>query len=446
MKLRELFDRNIDEMSMVIDPVKNTKLDHPVSNHSLFMAYKPKLSMIEKLGDNITLYYCDRGSREAYLAVYSEGNPNDEQIAYIMEYERTNSSLIGAYVTQKWLWTNPKYRHLLGDLPTRVFFELIDDYFTVTADSEQTPEGKNFWKRKLTQAFGKGLNVYLVNFDNNKLIKLNTPTDINKTDFSHGVWTKSESSLEKVFVISSKKLTTKNIPPKQIGISHKPFTPDTVVDEAPLPDEWDKTVFTPQNSYKRRIDYAVARAQKMGKGSSRTAFTIEFDGRPTILKVAHNAKGMAQNEAEASILSDPQVPRIVIPIIDYDEEHNQPVWIHTEQAVKATEKTLCNIMKCGTLKNLVTLAGIDSGYDNYGKYPYSQVLNNIRLKYKLSDDDVDTLEEYVNDLSNLYSGFDIELIDFTRAANWGLYNGQPVVIDIGYTTDVRAAHYHRPGF
>lgn len=77
-----------------------------------------------------------------------------------------------------------------------------------------------------------------------------------------------------------------------------------IISEAPLPDDWDKAVYTPQTSYKKRIDYAVAKAQKLGKGSSRTAFTVTYEGRPTVLKVAHNIKGMAQNEAEAELLSD----------------------------------------------------------------------------------------------------------------------------------------------
>ena len=72
-----------------------------------------------------------------------------------------------------------------------------------------------------------------------------------------------------------------------------------IISEAPLPPEWDKSVFTPNVAYKKRIDYAVERAHRLGRGSSRTAVEIMYEGRATVLKVAHNIKGMAQNAAEA---------------------------------------------------------------------------------------------------------------------------------------------------
>ena len=133
--------------------------------------------------------------------------------------------------------------------------------------------------------------------------------------------------------------------------------------EAPLPDNYDKAIFTPKTSYNKRIDYMVAQAQKLGKGSSRTAFTIEYKGRPTILKIAHNKKGMAQNAVESSILEDNYVESmgITIPIIDYDEEHDEPIWIHMEQASKASPKQLCDIMKCGSLSNLISIANYRIG-------------------------------------------------------------------------------------
>jgi hypothetical protein len=227
---------------------------------------------------------------------------------------------------------------------------------------------------------------------------------------------------------------------------------DIEMDEAPLPPEWDKEVFkpdwnkgvkTPNQVYKERIKYAVERAQKLGKGSSRTAFDIEYEGRATVLKVAHNAKGMAQNAAEASVLNDGYIESIgiVIPLIDYDEEHNPPVWIHTEKATKATQKQLCSIMKCGTLENLITLVKINVGELMYS---YTRTLDEIRQQYKLSDDDVETLEEYVNLVSDLSTGKkDLLLADFTLPGNWGLYNGNPVIVDVGFTTGVRQAHYFR---
>lgn len=218
MKLRELFNsETLDEMSMIIGPVSDSKLYDPASNHTIYKTYKSKSEVLGKLNNNITLYYCTRGNRNAYMAVYSEGQPDDEQIAYLMEYTRDSYPPIGPHAVQKWLWTNPKYRNLIGDLPTKIFFELIDDYHTVTADLEQTPDGREFWKRKIKQAFGRGLNVYYADFEKHDLIQLRNPTDMARVNFTHGVWTPSESSLDKVFVISTKKLSKPKFTPQKQG-------------------------------------------------------------------------------------------------------------------------------------------------------------------------------------------------------------------------------------
>ena len=65
---------------------------------------------------------------------------------------------------------------------------------------------------------------------------------------------------------------------------------DRVIDEAPLPPDWDETQFTPKTSFKQRLAYALERAKKLGAGSSRVAMIIEYQGRPTALKVAKNKK------------------------------------------------------------------------------------------------------------------------------------------------------------
>lgn len=207
--------------------------------------------------------------------------------------------------------------------------------------------------------------------------------------------------------------------------------------EAPLPDDWDKNVFTPQNSYKKRIEYAVARAQKLGKGSSRTAFEIEHEGRPTVLKVAHNVKGMAQNEVEVNILTDGYAQHldILIPIIDYDIYHDQPVWVHTEKAQRATNKQLCDKMQCGDLFYLVNTA--EFRYTGRGRDDTPAVME----YYKLTDrNQLETFFEYVDQMQELMS-LGVGIQDFTSHHNWGIYQGRPVVIDVGFNDDIYHKYY-----
>ena len=53
--------------------------------------------------------------------------------------------------------------------------------------------------------------------------------------------------------------------------------------ESPLPDEWDKTVFSNKTSFKNRLVYLLKNAQKLGKGSSRIAVEIPYNGSLTKL-------------------------------------------------------------------------------------------------------------------------------------------------------------------
>jgi hypothetical protein len=217
---------------------------------------------------------------------------------------------------------------------------------------------------------------------------------------------------------------------------------EEIIDEMPLPVDWDPQQMRQQGtSFKSRLAYALERAKKLGVGSSRVATTIEYQGRPTVLKIAKNAKGLAQNSVEADILSDGYASQlgILIPLIDYDEQNREPSWIHTEIATKANEKQLCQLMKCETLNFLVNAAQSITGRKKF-MGPFQGYVDRMREAGQ-SDQDIDTFTEYANVLADLNSQFDVELGDFRRAANWGIYNGKPVIIDVGFNSNVMNQYY-----
>lgn len=218
---------------------------------------------------------------------------------------------------------------------------------------------------------------------------------------------------------------------------------EEIIDEMPLPADWDPQQMRQQNTtFKSRLAYALERAKKLGTGSSRVATTIEYQGRPTVLKIAKNGKGLAQNSVEADILSDGYASQlgILIPIIDYDEQNREPSWVHTEMAMKSTDKKLATMMGVGSLRELVLLANAIAGkskrmtYDTQVQY----MRNNNRTEQQ-----IETATEYANILADLANSFDVELGDFDRAANWGLYNGKPVIIDVGFNSNVLNQYYSR---
>ena len=221
---------------------------------------------------------------------------------------------------------------------------------------------------------------------------------------------------------------------------------DEVLDEMPLPADWDpQQMRQGATTFKSRLAYALERAKKLGTGSSRVATIIEYQGRPTVLKIAKNQKGLAQNSVEADILSDGYASQmgILIPLIDYDEQNREPSWIHTEMAQKANEKQLCSLMKCHSLNDLIRAA--QAQLNEYGKNSRA-ILNDIIDKnehFGSTEQDADIFLEYVNRLSELKSSFNVELGDFTRAANWGIYQGKPVIVDVGFNSNVLNQYYKR---
>lgn len=200
-----------------------------------------------------------------------------------------------------------------------------------------------------------------------------------------------------------------------------------IINEAPLPDDWDSLIYSPGVSFTKRLAYAKARAKQIGRGSSRVAFEIPYQGRKTILKIAINSKGMAQNEEEAQLLNDYYLPSIAIPIIDHDEQSSSPTWIHTEFAEKISQKQLEKFFNGVSMQTITDYLE----YQRTGKRPF----RSIDIPDELHEN------EYFQELQDLVVSMNIPAGDFQRKANWGLYQGNPVIIDLGYT-EVTQQLYH----
>ena len=207
-----------------------------------------------------------------------------------------------------------------------------------------------------------------------------------------------------------------------------------IIYETPLPDDWDKDVYKDNKSFAKRIRYAQERAKKIGTGSSRVAFIIEYEGRPTVLKIAKNKKGIAQNDFESQMFEDYYFigMGISIPMIDYDEENEIPTWIHTEKAEKMKPNQFKQFFGGYNPYDLIYLV---DGFT--GKHP------NIRLNIEESEiaEELNEDNEYFSSMVQILGNYDIPSGDFTRLANWGVYKGKPVIIDIGHSSDVITQYY-----
>lgn len=207
-----------------------------------------------------------------------------------------------------------------------------------------------------------------------------------------------------------------------------------IISEVPLPSDWDSSAYTKEKSFASRVRYATARAKKLGAGSSRVAFEIEYKGRPTVLKIAKNKKGMAQNEYEISLLNDWYVKglNITIPIIDSDEiDEDNPTWLHTEKADKMTPTVFKSHM--GGMDGLELRIFIEWSVGRR-RYPPSGI--EADEAQELLDDN-----ETLNSLMDLAGNLDIEISDLSIRSNWGLYKGEPVLVDVGGSSEVIRRYY-----
>ncbi|WGH49852.1 hypothetical protein [Alishewanella phage vB_AspM_Slickus01] len=194
--------------------------------------------------------------------------------------------------------------------------------------------------------------------------------------------------------------------------------------EAPLPDDWDKNMFSNATPYSKMIAYAKERAEQVGKGLSRVAFLVTYQGRKTVIKVALNAKGLSQNEEEVRLFSDWYLSGIgiTIPMIDHDEKNRRPTWIHTEFADKITDAKLTKYFS--GVKLPVVIANIE--YEKSGRRTY---LTQELPEAIHDNENYDKLRDLILNFTDISTG------DLQRKANWGIYKGNPVILDLGLTKD-----------
>ncbi|RYD73380.1 MAG: hypothetical protein EOP84_21645 [Verrucomicrobiaceae bacterium] len=88
-----------------------------------------------------------------YMLISQPGN----RVSYYNSYEVNHIPGLGVTATQKDVWANkPNYPHIAQ----HVFMTyMLDAFDTLVADTEQTPDGRKFWVRCMTEAVNNGLTV-----------------------------------------------------------------------------------------------------------------------------------------------------------------------------------------------------------------------------------------------------------------------------------------------
>ena len=107
-------------------------------------------------------------------------------------------------------------------------------------------------------------------------------------------------------------------------------------------------------------------------------------------------------------------------------------------ATKASDKQLANMMGADSLNDVVQMGQAIAGKSKMLKH--QDVVDYLR-KHGKTEQQIETVTEYANVLADLANSFDVELADFARKANWGMYQGKPVIIDVGFNSNVMNQYY-----
>jgi hypothetical protein len=131
---------------------------------------KEKLkSLKKKQGKKVALLTLGTGEQcslvktgDSQGAIYLEYK--GELGVYIQYHTYHYSFLPVKSITQTRLWRNKKLPVSNTFSPTLFFKVILEQTGAVLSDLEHTPDGEEFWKRRLREALVKNLNVGLVNF------------------------------------------------------------------------------------------------------------------------------------------------------------------------------------------------------------------------------------------------------------------------------------------
>jgi hypothetical protein len=173
-------------------------------------------------------------------------------------------------------------------------------------------------------------------------------------------------------------------------------------------------------TYAARKKYAEANLKHLSSGSARIVYLTR---NKTILKLAKNDKGLAQNQAEANPKMKSQY---LNPILSCAKNY---AWCETYFLDKITEK------------EFKAMTGLE--FNDFGdsiRYGLRNVSGNTDKEKPEHFDEVAKSDIY-KEMKDIGEKFKLLPGDMARISSWGTKNGRPVLIDAGLTRDIFDKYY-----
>lgn len=174
------------------------------------------------------------------------------------------------------------------------------------------------------------------------------------------------------------------------------------------------------DTYNARKEYADKHLKHLSSGSSRIVYLTDQD---TVIKLAKNDKGLAQNKAEANVKMK---SKFINKVLKHGPEY---MWIEVAHLKKMT------------VKNFKKMTGLE--FEDFGdalSYGLRQVSEN-KDKDKPDNYDQVAKTEIYKELERLGKRFKLMPGDLSRISSWGVKDNNPVLLDAGLTKDVYSKYY-----
>lgn len=169
-------------------------------------------------------------------------------------------------------------------------------------------------------------------------------------------------------------------------------------------------------TYKARIDYCEKNLKHLSSGSSRIVFSTP---KNTVIKLAKNDKGIAQNKAECN---SKMKSKYLNKILDCGKDYK---WIEVEFLEKITES------------EFEEMTGIN--FKTFGACLKYLCEKSSGKKPKDFEECKDS--EVIKEMVRLCKDFDLLYGDIERISSWGHKNNVPILIDSGLTGKVFSTYY-----
>lgn len=205
---------------------------------------------------------------------------------------------------------------------------------------------------------------------------------------------------------------------------------ESIIKEMAYPSNFDLRHFSTIPTFKDRVAYCKERLPLLGNGSSRITFKVDDK---KVLKIAKNAKGIAQNEKEEDWGRNQYGCFAEI----YEADTDKHLWIEMELARKATNQDFIKHfgVTINKLKDIIHY--MYNQYSNRSNYWFNE---NI---YNGQNEELYNLYHYMLD----YQPDRASINDWGAKSNWGVVNrnGEEwlVIIDDGFDEEVSSKYYRR---